>query len=174
MLEIINGREYTSGSTDSGETRPTSEYVIASNFTENTSKTGATVYDPWERYGDDYADYVVCTFSGTSQGFWVTSPTYDSTAGTAQTASLVVDDLKVFNGAYDDIDITTASTITLPNNIGFYNGTNYSGTQRYQIVTDFPPSTTENNSNGRVQFQTSSSYAGGTITVLMKVKVNFS
>lgn len=168
LTEVINGRQEQSAAT-----RPTSEYVIYTNFTVNSQKAGAAVYDPWVEYGDDYADYVACTFSGTTQGFWVTSPTYDSAAGTAQTASLVVDDLKVFSGSYNDIDITTASTITLPNNVGFYNGTNYSSTQRYQIVTGFPPSTTESNSVGRVQFQTSSSYAGGTITILMKVKVNF-
>ena len=171
LTEVIDGR--IGGDTGETITRPTSEYIIASNFEVNTSKQGATVHDPWEKFGDDYADYVACTFSGTSQGFWVTSPTYDSTAGTSQTASLVVDDLKVYNGAYDSIVPGTTATISLPDNVGFYNGNGYSGTQRYQLVTGFPPSTTESNSNGRVQFQTSSSYAGGTITVFMKVKVNF-
>lgn len=172
LIEVVGGREYV----DSGEThtRPTSEYIIASNFEVNSRKPGGQVFDPWEKFGDDYADYVAFTFTGTSQGFWVTSPTYNSAAGTSQTASLVVDDLKVYNGAYDSIVPGTTTTITLPDNVGFYNGNGYSGTARYQVVTGFPPSTTESDSNGRVQFQTSSSYAGGTITILMKVKVNFS
>ena len=66
-----------------------------------------------------------------------------------------------------------SSTISLPSYVGFYNGNGYSGSARYQIATGFPPSTTEGSSNGRTQFQTSSSYAGGTITIFMKVKVNF-
>lgn len=171
LEEIINGREYIDP--DTGETRPTSEYVIYSNLEINSSKQGAVAYDPWNDYGDDYADYVAATFNGTGQGFWVTSPSYSSTAGTAQTATVVVEDLKVFSGSYGDIDIETAQTISLPQYLGFYDGTNHSGAERYQIASGFQPSTHESSSNGRVQFQTSSSYAGGTVTVLMKVKVNF-
>ena len=168
LKEIVGERH-----PETAATRPTSEYVIASNFSANSNKPGGQVFDPWNDHGDAYADYVALTFTSTSQGFWVTSPTYSSAAGTSQTASLVVDDLQVYNGDYASVTPGVSSTISLPSNVGFYNGNGYSGSARYQIATGFPPSTTENSSNGRVQFQTSSSYGGGTITIFMKVKVNF-
>ena len=53
-------------------------------------------------------------------------------------------------------------------------GSNQTASPSYQLVSGYSPSTTETNSEGRVQFQTSSSYTGGTITILMKIKINFS
>lgn len=159
---------------DTGETY-TSEYVIKSNFEVNSSKQWSLdyVHNVWEDYGDTYLDYIAVTFSSTSKGYWVSSPTYNASLGTGQTATLVVEDLMVFSGSYTTSGLFNNSTISLPANVGFYNGTNYSGTARYQIVSGFPPSTTEGNSNGRVQFQTSSGYAGGEITIVMKIKLNY-
>ena len=168
LVEVVGGRH-----PETAVTRPDSEYIIASNFTVNSQKTGAEVFDPWNDYGDDYADYVAVTFHGASQGFWVTSPTYNSAYGTSQTASLVVEDLQVYSGAYSAVTPGVTATISLPQYVGFYNGSGYSGASRYQIASGFPPSTTESSSQGRVQFQTSSSYSSGTITIFMKVKVNF-
>ena len=46
-----------------------------------------------------------------------------------------------------------------------------SGAARYKIENNTTPSTTEKDSSGKTQFQTSSSYTGGTITILMKIKL---
>ena len=152
-----------------------SEYVTSSNLEANSSKPGGTLIQTStlvNDLGDTYKDYMCVTFSGTQQGFWVTSPTYDSSLGTNQTATVELVDLKIYSGAYSST-ILNQTAISLPSYLGFYNGTNYSGAERYQIVNGFQPSTWESSSNGRVQFQTSSSYSGGTVTVLMKVKLNY-
>ena len=57
--------------------------------------------------------------------------------------------------------------------LGELENTNGTPLYKFGILSDIHVDTTENSSNGRVQFQTSSSYGGGTITIFMKVKVNF-
>ncbi len=146
-----------------------SQYLTSINFTENSSKTGGVITPTSTLVadlGDTYKDYVCVTFSGTRQGFWVDSPTYDSSYGTSQTATVELADLKVYSGSYSST-ILNQSTISLPTYVGFYS------TGGYGISNGFVPSTTETNSEGRCQFQTSSSYTGGTITVLMKAKLNY-
>lgn len=156
------------------ETPYVSEYVVYSNLEVNSQKTGAVANNVASDYGDNYRDFVCVTFSGTSQGFWVTSPTYDSTKGTSQTCTVELSELHVYSGSYSNTGLMDRTEISLPQYAGFYNGSSpYSGATRYQITSGFIPSTTESSSNGRVQFQTSSSYSGGTITILMKVKLNF-
>lgn len=164
----------TSAATDEEPVIPepvTSEYVTYSDFVANTSKPGGVLNNVAQDYGDTYKDYCCVTFSGTKQGFWVTSPTYDSTKGTNQTAVLQVSELHVYSGSYTTTGLMNQTEITLPSYVGFYNG---SASPSYQLVSGYSPSTTETNSEGRVQFQTSSSYTGGTITILMKIKINFS
>jgi len=160
---------------DSGETYE-SEYVTYSNLEVNSGKTGAVANNVASDYGDDYKDYVCATFSGTRQGFWVTSPTYNASLGTGQTCTVVLEDLKVYSAAYTSTGFNfNQATINLPDYVGFYMPSSYgSGAARYQIASNTNPSTTESGSSGRVQFQTSSQYTGGTITILMKVKLNFS
>jgi len=150
-------------------------YVTYSNVALNAGKAGAVINNVASDYGSDYDDYVCITFSGTRQGVWVDSPSYNASLGSGQTCTLVVEDLKVFSGAYTSSGFDfTQSTIALPNYVGFYMPESYgSGAARYQIANNTHPSTTENNSNGKTQFQTSSSYTGGTITILMKIKLNF-
>ncbi len=156
------------------ETPYTSAYVTYENLEVNSNKTGAVAHNVATDYGDDYRDYVCATFSGPSQGFWVTSPTYDSTKGTNQTCTVELEVLHVYSGDYTTSGLMSGTEISLPTYLGFYNGASpYSGATRYQIANGFNPSTTESSSNGRVQFQTSSSYSAGTVTVLMKVKLNF-
>lgn len=167
LTEVVGERH-----PETAVTRPSSDYVIYKNFALNGNKTKTQyVTDPWADYGDDYVDYVAVTFDASSEGYWVTSPTYSSSAGTAQTATIELSELKVYSGHYSAITFGTTTETTLPANVGFYNG---SASTKYQITDGFSPSTTESSSQGRVQFQTSSSYSGGTITILMKLKVNFS
>lgn len=68
---------------------------------------------------------------------------------------------------------TSGTTIELPSYVGFFDDRNHTGTARYQIATGFQPSYVESGSNGRLQFQTSSSYAGGNITIVMKAKFTY-
>ena len=148
-------------------------YVTYSNVALNTGKAGAVINNVASDYGSDYNDYVCITFSGTRQGVWVDSPSYNASLGTGQTCTLIVEDLKVFSGAYTSsgFDFTQA-TISLPSYVGFYMPESYgSGAARYQIANNTTPSTTEKDSHGKTQFQTSSSYTGGTITILMKIKL---
>lgn len=88
-----------------------------------------------------------------------------------QTAVLQVSELHVYSGSYTTTGLMNQTEITLPSYVGFYNG---NASPSYQLVSGYSPSTTETSSEGRVQFQTSSSYTGGTITILMKIKINFS
>lgn len=71
------------------------------------------------------------------------------------------------------MNTTTGTPIALPQYIGFYEGNNHTGADRYQIAEGFQPSYTEANSNGRLQFQTSSSYTGGPVTVVMKISFTY-
>jgi len=109
--------------------------------------------------------YVAVTFDGSSQGFWVHSDTYDANLGTNQTATLIVEELRVYGRKFSKINFYFTRTISLPSEVGFYNAGSY------QIESDFQPSVSEGGSNGRVQFQTSSAYSSGTITILMKAKL---
>ena len=148
-------------------------YVTYSNVALNTGKAGAVINNVASDYGSTYDDYVCVTFSGKKQGVLVDSPSYNSSLGTNQSCTLIVEDLKVFSGAYTSSGFDfTQTTISLPSYVGFYMPESYgSGAARYQIANNTHPSTTENNSNGKTQFQTSSSYTGGTITILMKIKL---
>lgn len=144
------------------ESSSSSAYLTKSCFESNDNKGSLDV----NTYVQDLPnDYVAVSLASTSEGFWVTPPNMDTT----KTPTLVVEDLQVYNG----LNTTTGTQITLPSYVGFYNGADYSGDARYQIANGFLPSQTESNSNGRLQFQTSSSYAGGQITIVMKVKVNY-
>lgn len=139
----------------------TGDYLQKAHFETNTNKGSLSP----DTYIQDLPNgYVAVSLNAVSQGFWVSPPNMKANVQ----PTLQVDDLKVYSGNM----VTSGTTIELPQYIGFYGGTNYSsGADRYQIVTGFTPSYTESNSNGRLQFQTSSSYTGGAITVVMKAKL---
>lgn len=167
-ITTVEGQYIPDSSTDPDDPPYVSEYVTHDYLEVNTSKTGAVINTTfYNDYGDDYRDYICVTFSGTRQGFWVSSPSYNSSLGTNQTATVELADLKVYSGDYVSSGLMNQSTISLPAYVGFYS------TNGYGISNGFVPSTTESNSNGRCQFQTSSSYTGGTITIVMKAKLNY-
>lgn len=137
------------------------DYLRQVNFETNSEKGGL---DPTVKVRDLSNNYVAVTLDTVSTGFWVNPTNFVS--GIQPT--LVVEDLQVYSGNM----VTSGTTISLPQYVGFYNGSSpYSGTSRYQIADGFKPSYTESGSNGRLQFQTSSSYTGGAITVVMKAKL---
>ncbi len=146
-------------------------YLCKANFEDNTYKTSDKENNIHDVTINGDTAYVAVTFTTTAEGYWVKSDTYVETLGTNQTAELVVEDLQVYKGKFNEVEIGIDETINLPVNVGFYDDHSHSGTERYQIATGFQPSTIETNSNGRVQFQTSSSYKGDTITIVMKVKL---
>lgn len=137
------------------------DYLRQVNFETNSEKGGL---DPTVKVRDLSNNYVAVTLDTVSKGFWVNPTNFVS--GIQPT--LVVEDLQVYSGNM----VTSGTTISLPQYVGFYNGSSpYSGTSRYQIADGFKPSYTESGSNGRLQFQTSSSYTGGAITIVMKAKL---
>lgn len=151
--ELVNAQ---SGNIGGG----TGDYLQKAHFETNTNKGSLSP----DTYIQDLPNgYVAVSLNVVSQGFWVSPPNMKANVQ----PTLQVDDIKVYSGNM----VTSGTTIELPQYIGFYGGTNYSGADRYQIATGFTPSYTESNSNGRLQFQTSSSYTGGAITIVMKAKL---
>lgn len=139
-----------------------SNFISKSNFEPNNDKGGLTV----DSYIQDLPNgYVAVSLSNASTGFWVSPP--NMVDGSQPT--LHVSDMKVYSG----LNTTTGTPIALPQYIGFYEGNNHTGADRYQIAEGFQPSYTETNSNGRLQFQTSSSYTGGPVTVVMKISFTY-
>lgn len=139
-----------SESTDSGsETEDLTGYLTASNFTYNTEKSeGATVTD------SDEAGYVDVTFTGTSQGFWVTS---DSFVATASGCEMIIEDISI---------TANGSSVDTMAKCGFYDT---SSSSYLLSSSSLVPQTSG------VQFQTSSSCAGPfPIVIHMKAKLNFS
>lgn len=158
----INGVAVNTQEGNIGGNTNVGDYLQKANFETNTDKKSPNV----NTYVKDLSDgYVAVSFNTTKQGFWVTPTNF--TNGTQPT--LVVDDIKVYRGMMT----TSGATISLPQYVGFYEERNHSGANCYQIASGFQPSITETGSNGRMQFQTSSSYSGGTITIVMKAKFTY-
>lgn len=158
----INGVAVNTQEGSIGGNTNVGDYLQKANFETNTDKKSPNV----DTYVKDLSDgYVAVSFNTTKQGFWVTPTNF--TNGTQPT--LIVDDIKVYSGMMT----TSGTTISLPQHVGFYEGSNHSGADRYQIASGFQPSITETGSNGRMQLQTSSSYTGGSITIVMKAKFTY-
>lgn len=154
----------TTGSSSS-DTTVICDYLTADCFEWNTVKS-----EPYSVTNSSDDGYVEVIFNGRSQGYWVSANCLKTSA---TSCTLVVEDCIVYSG--NDVNSLTtvinnfnASTVK----VGFY--TTSGG---YSISDGAIISTTQNtnqeNANGRVQFQTSSSCTIIPIKIKMKCKLQY-
>ena len=120
-------------------------YLTAANFTANSSKSA-----PYSAYNSSDSDYVELIFNGRNQEYWVSSSCLNANASSA---TLVIEDVKYYSGssASAAASSTTQRNITPSSQgIGFLSGSTYTMTNGATLTT------TTSDSNGRVQFGTSS------------------
>lgn len=102
---------------------------------------------------EDMPGYVEVTFTGTSQGYYVTNSTY--VPSSSSKVSIIVEDVQAYHGG---------KPISVPEKVGFYGGDYFMTTTNSAYV----------NKESGVQFQTSSSCGGPwPLTLRMKVLMQF-
>jgi hypothetical protein len=129
-------------------------YITAENFTFNPIKNeGATVKNT-----DGMANFVDVTFTGKSQGFYITNSTHTSSA---RNAMVTIESAKALSNGVE---------VSMPGKVGFYQDTVNGATSAYLMENK---TITLKDGNG-LPFQISSSYSGPyPITIRMKVVVEF-
>ena len=129
-------------------------YISAENFSHNPiKKSGATVKNT-----DGMANFVDVTFTGTSQGFYITNSTHTSST---RNAIVTIESAKALSNGVE---------VSMPGKVGFYQDTVNGVSSAYLMESK---TVTLKDGNG-LPFQMSSSYSGPLpITIRMKMIVEF-